>query len=276
MRVVVLEKNRSSAAYKIIKILGWVSAVLAVVTCVLMVLNRAVLNRSDPVHSASLEALIEQLNQDPRNEELRKQIQEMDLLGRKAFFTSQEFNHRGIYLLVGSLVVMLACFKLIDSYEATHPFPDSSDPKDDPREQAKWARKSVTVTGLCLAGFALSLALPWQSPLDESLPSDSAEVDGPPAPAGAGAETASSTPAAPAIQVASAEQIRQNWAVFLGRYDAWMDDVKLPEVWNGETGEGIVVQKHPVAQALLVNIEHLLQVERLAFLPPLRIHLPDA
>lgn len=239
MRVVVLEKDRNSAAYKIIKILGWVSAVLAVVTCVLMIANRAMLNRSDPVHSASLEALIEQLNQDPRNEELRLQIQQMDQLGRKAFFASQEFNHRGIYLLVGSLVVMLACFKLIESYEATHPFPDSSDPKDDPREQARWARKSVTVTGLCLAGFALSLALPWKSPLDEPVPSENAELDGPPSPATSETEFADQTPAAPSIQFATAEQIRQNWAVFLGRYDAWMDEIKLPESWNGETGDGI-------------------------------------
>ncbi len=70
MRVVVLDKNKSSAAYKIIRVLGWVSAVLALVVCVLMISNRAALNRSDPVHSIALATLIEQLNEDPRNEVL--------------------------------------------------------------------------------------------------------------------------------------------------------------------------------------------------------------
>ncbi len=237
MRVVVLEKNKSSAAYKIIRISGWVSAVLALVVCVLMISNRAALNRSDPVHSTALSALIEQLKEDPRNEELKTQIQEMDLLARRAFFASQQFNQRGIFVLVGSLMVMVASFKIIGAYEATHPFPDSSDPKDDPREQAQWARKSVTVAGLLLGGFALTLALPWESPLDQPLPSDAAKGDESPIPGTGLTETGSSQ--SPDLQFANAEELSNQWPMFLGRYATWMDKVTLPKAWNGETGEGI-------------------------------------
>lgn len=237
MRVVVLEKDQSSAAYMIIKTLGWVAAALALVVCVLMIGNKLSLDSSDPVHSVALAELIEQLNDDPRNELLKTQIQEMDLLARKAFFASQEFNQRGIYILLGSLVIMLASFKIIASHEAKHPFPDSSDPKDDPREQARWARKSVSVAGLILAGLALSLALPWDSPLDHPLPSDLAGVDGPPGPEAGAEGSGESVPKS--LPIASAEQMRDHWPVFLGTSAPWVNEIELPESWNGETGEGI-------------------------------------
>ncbi|MBT5925905.1 MAG: PQQ-like beta-propeller repeat protein [Verrucomicrobia bacterium] len=239
MRVVVLEKDKSSAAYKIIKILGWVSAVLALVVCVLMIGNRAALNRSDPVHSTSLTALMEQLSEDPRNEALKIQIQEMDLLARKAFFASQQFNQRGISVLIGSLIVMVASFKIIGAYEASHPFPDANDPKDDPQEQAQWARKSVTVAGLVLGGFALTLALPWESPLDQPLPSYKAELDELLIPGTATPELDFANSESASLQFANAEQLNNHWPMFLPRYASWMDNINLPSVWNGETGEGI-------------------------------------
>ena len=233
MRIVIQEKDRSSPAYHIIKVLGWVSAALALVVCVLMIGNRLALNKSDPVHSEAFAVLIEQLNEDPRNEALKAQIRDLDLLARKAFFASQEFNRRGIYILLGSVVVMVASFKILANYEAAYPYPDPSDPKDDPREQAQWARKSVTVAGLILAGLALSLALPWDSPLDRAMPSDLVD------PQDLVVSEVVAIPIAPTLPIASAEELRNHWPVFLGMRADWMDTIELPETWNGETGEGI-------------------------------------
>ena len=233
MRVVEYPKSTTSLNYQVIRGLGIVAGIFSLIVCALMIANNLSLKRADPIHSPALMKLLEDLKGDPRNVAIKEEIRELDYLARKAFFTSQQFNRTAVYLLVGGLSVMVVSFKTMEAYKTAPPFPDSGAPKDDLIGNAAWARKSVTAAGLVMAGFALILALPWKSTLDESSTA--------PAPTAATpAETATNTEAPPPPPViASREEMLRNWPHFRGAANAVLTDGELPTDWDGVSGRGI-------------------------------------
>jgi len=244
MRVVDYEKDTSSVTCQVLKGLGVVSGLLALVVCVLIIANNLSLKKSDPIHAPALQKLLLELKADPQNKALQEEIRELDFLARKAFFTSQHFNRVGIYILLGSLIVMMIAFKSLQAYSHRPPYPNSKDPKDDLPEQARWARQSITAMGLILAGLALALALPWQSPLDQvssldSLPSESSDTQ---------SEVPSASPSVlrPIVpNFPSREEQLANWPTFLGAATGQATLSDPPVDWDGETGRGIA-WKQPV------------------------------
>ena len=219
-----------------------------------MIANTVGTKKSDPIHFPALLEAKEALNSDRNNEALREEIRELDLMTRKQFFTSQKFNRIAVFMLFGGLIVMVSSFKALETYKAKYFYPDGSDPKDDLIENAAWARKSVTAAGLVMVGFALILALPWKSKLSED--GSAAATDGAGGGEPQGAETAGSspgsvpesTPSEPApepepvepVEVASREEMLQNWPNLRGPNGGVVTMEKAPTEWDGETGEGIV------------------------------------
>jgi outer membrane protein assembly factor BamB len=232
MRIVVSEPDTKSAPYQVIRATGYVAAVFSLVVCILLIANNLNLRRLDPVHSPALARLVEDLKATPRDAALREEIRELDLLTRRAFFTSQHFTHVGVALLVGGLAVMVTCWKTLNAYRATPPYPDSSDPKEDLAATAAWARRSITAVGLVLLGFALALALPWKSPLDA--PESQAPVAArasTQAPGPAPVAPSPPTPAWPSLE----ERLAQ-WPGFRGAGGGLARAGKVPTTWEPETG----------------------------------------
>lgn len=230
MRIVEYEKHATSFNYRALKGIGVVAGIFATVVCVLMIANNLSIKRTDPIHSPALLKLLEELKTNPQDQALREEIRELDLIARRAFFTSQQFNRMAIYLLLGSLIVMVVAFKSLTAFKQTYPYPDSREPKEDLIENAKWARKSVTVAGFILLGAALMLALPWKSPLDEqeALKNSTAKIPKQPEPS-----------EAPLPYFPSREELLQNWPSFRGADNGVVAEKPIPISWNVETGEGI-------------------------------------
>ena len=166
MRIVEYQKDTTQPIYQLIKGVGMVAGVFSLIVCALMIANNLSLKKTDPIHSPGLQLLVEKLKTNPNDQALREEIRELDQIARRAFFTSQHFNRTAIYLLVGGLVVMIIAFKSLEAFKTVPPYPDSTQPKDDIVENAKWARKAVTAVGLVLVGFALMIALPWESTME--------------------------------------------------------------------------------------------------------------
>lgn len=239
MRIVEYQPQVTSIQYRLIRGTGLVAAVFSVVVCVLIIANFFTLKRSDPIHSAALITLTEQLKANPRDEALKEQIRELDYLARRAFFSSQHFNQVATYLLLGGLAVMIVAFKTMEAQQKRFPYPNSRDPKDDLIANAKWARKAVTVAGLLLVGFALSLAIPWKSPLNEvEAQARKAPVAKGPHEGTAAAHAAVAT-AVPGLPVPPREEMLKNWPAFRGASSGQTLSTHLPVVWNGEEGQGI-------------------------------------
>ena len=249
MRVVEYQKDTSSLTYRVLNGTGLVACVFVAIVVGLMIANTVNLKWTDPIHSPALLKLLEDLKTEPNNAELRREIQELDLLARQAFFTSQEFNQNAIWMIVGGLVVMIAAFKSIEAYRWRFPYPDGRAPKDDIIENARWARKSVTYAGLVMLGFALILALPWKSPLDGGIEETDSTVAGEGTIAvvesvgGLREETrpaqVTPVPSGTPIFPSAAERLKY-WPYFRGAGQGVAVASDAPLEWDGASGDGIV------------------------------------
>lgn len=237
MRVVDYTKNSRSVACKGLWVLGLVAGLFSLVVCSLMIANSLRLKTSDPIHTPALQRLMRELKSNPGNEALKEQIRELDYLARHAFFSSQRFNQIGIWLLLGGVVVTLVSFKTLGSFHRKLPYPDSRDPKDDIVANALWARQSVTVVCLFLAGLALSLSIPWKSALDHpqavvadtSVPVAKIPILAAPMP------SVTSNPA-----ITFQEERLRHWPGFRGPADGHAAATNLPTQWDGSSGRGIL------------------------------------
>lgn len=128
-----------------------------IVVCVLLIINFFQLNREDPVNTKILDSLVERLHQNPGDEELREQIRTMDLLARKAYFTSQWQIRTGGYLVLMGVAVVIIAFQVILYYRKKEP--TLSDEKmEDLISTQKTARQWITVGGFAIVAMALVFA----------------------------------------------------------------------------------------------------------------------
>ena len=256
MRIVDYQKDTSTLNYRVLLGLGVCSGIFSMIVAALMIANNIGTGKADPIHFPALLEAKDALNSDRNNEVLREEIRELDLLARKQFFTSTRFNRIAVFMLFGGLIVMVGSFKALETYKAKYFYPDGSDPKDDLIENAAWARKSVTAAGLVMVGFALILALPWKTTLDEdtaaALSGEGGEGGAEPgtgetvASPGIVSDPAPSEPVPPElapsepVEVASREEMLQNWPNLRGPNGGVLAMEKAPTNWNGETGDGVV------------------------------------
>ena len=244
MRVVEYQKNTQFLAYQALWALGIVAALFSLVVCAFMIVNNLRLKATDPIHTPALQRLMQDLKASPQNDAFKEQIREMDLLARRAFFTSQHFNQFAIWLLAGGVAVTVVAFKSISAYHRKLPYPDSRDPKDELPANALWARQSVTVVGLVFVGLALSLALPWKSTLDHpplelastaiTAPTKHAMIQPLPSAPLAATQTSSAPPPA------SREERLKHWPSFRGAASGHATVTNLPTQWDGKSGAGIL------------------------------------
>ena len=86
-----------------------VSGAFCLLVAFLLVFNFLQMKRNEPLESTTIEVLVKRLAEDPRNEELKEEIRNFDLLARKAYFTSAWQVRTGAYLLLfGGLVFAIA------------------------------------------------------------------------------------------------------------------------------------------------------------------------
>ena len=216
MRILEYEKSTTSVAYRWMNGVAIVFAALASVVLLLIIGNHLMLKRTDPIHAPALLKLTEQLKSDPQSAQLHEQIRELDFLARHAFFSSQRFQAASIYLLLGSVAACIIAFKTLQVYRQRTPYPTGNPPREDLAENARWARRAITATGLVLIGIALSLAIPWKSPLDQPL--ESAPI-----------EKLSETRPTP-------QEFARNWPRFLGAAQAHALSKELPIAWSETNG----------------------------------------
>jgi len=236
MRVVEHEKNTGGSKYQIVRGIGITAGIFALVLCVLIIVNNTHLRNADPMASPALARLMEELSDSPEDMELREQIRELDLLARRAYFAGERFNQIGIVLLLVCLAVMVGALKYAGQLIKGGPYPDSSDPKRDLVAEGRFARRAFGMGWLVLVGFTLALAIPWESPLDES-GAESAEAEEMVVETG----PVEALPAAPPPP--TREELLRNWPAFLGPAAAVVPGAAPP---IPETMEEAVVWKTPI------------------------------
>ena len=144
------DKDKIKFAQKVAIIAG----IFSVLVALLLLLNFWQLSKSDPIESKALEALVERLNQESGNEELKAEIRNFDLLARKAYFNSRWQVKTGAFLLLFGAIILVIALQVYNSLKAKIGEPDMSE-KNEIIERI-FARKGIIAVGLAVFGLALA------------------------------------------------------------------------------------------------------------------------
>ncbi|MEX0982627.1 MAG: PQQ-binding-like beta-propeller repeat protein [Bacteroidales bacterium] len=147
-----------------------ISGVFTLLVAALLLINFVQLKKYEPLESATLNALVEQLNEDPNNEQLMEEIRDFDLLVRKAYFTSTWQVKTGVFLLLFGGIVFAVSLKIFTDIRHAIGRPD---PEGEPFLQARKASwKWLLITGLVVFGLAFVAAFFSNNYIDNYFPDE--------------------------------------------------------------------------------------------------------
>ena len=135
-----------------------VAGVFALLICVLLVANYIQIKKSDPVNMTVINSLVERLYANPADSVLRKDIRTLDLLSRKAYFTSQWQIRTGGYLLLALLAIMAIALQVVEYRRKINPV-ISAEPEDESMLQRRKARKWIVTGGSAILLIAVVFAI---------------------------------------------------------------------------------------------------------------------
>lgn len=135
-----------------------IAGIFCSAVALLLLLNFWQVSKTDPIESEALEALVQRLKEDPRNEELKEEIRNFDLLARKAYFNSQWQVKTGSYLLLFGAIVLAFALRVYYSVKSKIEEPDEK--LENEIASRILAQKGIIIVGavVMVAAFVASLA----------------------------------------------------------------------------------------------------------------------
>lgn len=147
-----------------LKTVSQVAAGFSLVVALTMILSLIQLYLVKPLDSPALISLKEQFDRDPANARKAEEVRAMDLMARKAYFSSRWQVETGSYLLIAGVVVFIVCQRLISETEKISP--SVPGPKQEVTMQSLRIRKylvagaSIIAVSAIAASFILRSQLP--------------------------------------------------------------------------------------------------------------------
>lgn len=217
-------EDRKRLRYQILRSVAVVSGIFMLIFSILVLANYFQTKTTDPLNSPALETLMGQMEERPDDQALKEQIRALDLLARKAYFTTQWQIRTGGYLIFGSFVVLIISLRVM--VKLKQKLPEIGEKAENVWETAGLTRKRMTFVGISIAIISILVVFLSHSELEEI----QFRIDEVMDQAGL---TDSAYP--------SDEILRQNWPGFRGPYGigiASFDDV--PTEWDGPSGQNIL------------------------------------
>ena len=212
-------KTRLDVVYAVARSIAVVSVVFSLVVAVFLVMNFLRRDSAPLQESVGLDRLRTELRGNPGDSELRQQIQALDTLARRAFFTSVTFATNGALLLCGGLAILMVSLKTMGTIQKRLPDPGKFSADDDVGADDKYGRRAIGGAAAVLVVICIAVVLTVKSHLS---PGD----DG----------------IAPAREpyVPSDEDVFRNWPGFRGpRGIGVAHCTNVPVQWDGKTGENV-------------------------------------
>jgi outer membrane protein assembly factor BamB len=241
-----------------------IAGVFTALFSLLMILNYLQISSNKPLESKALTMLVERLSADPGNQELIGEIRQLDLLARRAYFSSLWQINMGAWLLIAGAVVLVIALRSLAKQQFAIDPPMARHASE--RTQRRIAQRWIAVAAIAiflLAGLSAFLSadhisryeinkhlMAANTPSDdiervEITPVPSIEITEEAAPAEAEAEVVAVAAApeapVPATVMLTKALVQQNSNAFRG---AWGNGISarsnLPTDWNGSTGKNII------------------------------------
>ncbi|MBN2308211.1 MAG: PQQ-binding-like beta-propeller repeat protein [Candidatus Hydrogenedentes bacterium] len=206
-----------------------VSGLFSLVVCVLLIANYVQVRAADPLDNPELLRLRERLSASPEADEaLVEEIRALDLLSRKAFFTSQAHLRMGGRLLLIGAAVFLIAFRLAARWNPRLPARQAG--TDAPAQRRAIARTRELVSGIAVILVLAALTAAYMTPTGIPAPGEAAPPDTP----GPDAVAESVMP------YPSWEDMLAQWPSFRGPGGFGVAPcATAPTAWDGDTGAGI-------------------------------------
>jgi len=162
------ETKSKEQTIHLLRTIAIISGVVAFILCILIIANYIQVKRVDPLNTPVMSVMLERLKSDLGNEALRTEIRELDLLSRKAFFTSQWQIRTGSYILLVCVLIIIICMKWIELIQPKIP-PRPEQVRENFWEQRKINQRWIIYTGIFLVLGSLLLALLTYSEIGKTL-----------------------------------------------------------------------------------------------------------
>ncbi len=147
------QEDKVKLAYRVILVAGVFCALVAL----LLILNFWHLKQHEPLESATIEALVKRLSQEPNSEELKEEIRNFDLLARKAYFTSRWQIKAGTWLLLVGGIVLAVSLKIYTDLRSQIERPEEI--TEDLLKARANSQYWLFLSGGIILGFALVAAI---------------------------------------------------------------------------------------------------------------------
>ena len=130
-----------------------IAGIFCVVVALLLLLNFWQVSTNDPIESKALVALVERLQDEPNNKELKAEIRNFDLLARKAYFNSQWQIKTGAWLLLFGAIVLAFALHVYHSLKNKIEAPKTQ--HENEIASRILAQKGVLIVGAVVFVFAI-------------------------------------------------------------------------------------------------------------------------
>ena len=237
-------------SYRVARGVAVVAFVFSLIVCILLIANYLQLKAVDPLNNPALNSLLEKLQMEPNDVELRDEIRAIDLLARKAYFTSQWQIRTGGFMLLAGIVLFIVCIKIMKGLRPRIPQPGKPRSEDSIFRSKSLARRLIATGGAILLVVSLLFAflsydeltgkgmlkLSGTDKMGREQEDDIAgrSVDEKP---GGKFEAIQGG----AIDYPSPEEQMENWPSFRGPGGIGIAGAdNAPTFWDGKSGEGIL------------------------------------
>lgn len=106
---------------KIIRGISTGAGIFTLIVAFTMLISLIQLKTMDPLDNPAIVSIKEEYDKDPENAVKAEQVRALDLMARKAYFSSRRQVETGSYLLIAGAVIFILCQRLIAGSEKTVP-----------------------------------------------------------------------------------------------------------------------------------------------------------
>lgn len=168
--MILSEKNR-----KLLKAISYASAMFTLLIAMTMIFSFLQLELVRPLENPVLTELKKNFDNDPRNTDLKEQLRVLDLMARKAYFSTRWQIETGSYLLLfGAVFFFLSQRILIDNEKKIPGFLTEGPNSDKKKEVRKYliSASFIVVISAIVISFYMRNALPNPKPVPEEVLSE--------------------------------------------------------------------------------------------------------